>query len=188
MANNSYHQLFPAIIAISLVAGCDNRNSTPTSDEEPIALAVAKDAPAVNTEPTRPNQKKDGSEHDVVALVESMDGVVKRNENGDVISVALIGSRSNQFSDQDLPRLAVFRHITLLNLTGCEKLTDNALRHLDRLPGLKTLFMNPQISNMGLEHLGELRTLEKLYLFDCDVSDEAISTLQLALPNCEIKR
>ena len=110
------------------------------------------------------------------------------DENGDVISVALVGTRSAQFRDQELQRLAAFRQIELLNLSGCEKLSDDSLRHLASFPALKTLFLNPQIGDMGLGHLGKLTSLRKLYLLDCDVTDTAVGKLQLALPDCEIKQ
>lgn len=188
--------LFVLIALLTPVVGCSQSSPAPVSHPSSSAPVVAP-PPATSsplpdqTASANPVPRGDRVADEFATLqasIESMDGSVKQNENGDVISVALVGTRSRQFSDQDLQRLAAFRQIELLNLSGCEKLTDDSLRHLARFPALKTLFLNPQIGDMGLGHLGKLTNLRKLYVLDCDVTDTAVGRLQLALPDCEVKR
>ena len=43
-----------------------------------------------------------------------------------------------------------------------------------------------EITDGGLVHLEDLPKLEKLFVFQTQVSDEGVKNLQQALPNCKV--
>ena len=81
----------------------------------------------------------------------------------------------------------------VLYLTGLKELylasqmDEEALRHLRRLTSLERLLMfDYNISGMGLLDLGKVESLKFLYLPRRTPRD-SIRTIQKALPNCEIE-
>ena len=69
-------------------------------------------------------------------------------------------------------------------------LTNSGLRFLDDLPELQEVAIiqaNGHITEAGLRHLGGLKQLRKLKLLGVGISDEGVTTLQQALPNCRIE-
>ena len=93
IANNSNRHVFSIIIAVALLTGCDSTEPTSTSGKAPIVQGAGMDASAGTGKPLQ-NQETNGSQQDVIALITSLDGVLKRDENGDVISVALVGMQA----------------------------------------------------------------------------------------------
>ena len=96
----------------------------------------------------------------------------------------------DHLTDDDL---AVFAGMTqllhTLDLSGCGKITDAGLSHLQKLPRLRELNLAycGQITDDGISQLHILTQLEKLSLEGChNISDDAIQKLQDALPECEI--
>ena len=45
-----------------------------------------------------------------------------------------------------------------------------------------------QVTDAGLEHLIEMKSLEYLDLANTNITDEGVKKLQQALPNCVIRR
>jgi hypothetical protein len=66
---------------------------------------------------------------------------------------------------------------------------DSDLAILQDLPHLQFLYLGKcKVTNAGLEHLKPLIHLQVLGIAATEISDTAVSELQKALPNCEIRR
>jgi hypothetical protein len=93
------------------------------------------------------------------ALVETLGGRLRPNEQGEVVEVNLIGS----------------------------EVTDAGLAHLAGLTALEALDLDyTQVTDAGLAHLTGLTALEILFLDNTQVTDVGVAELQQALPNCRI--
>src|SRR5262249_43981177 len=75
-----------------------------------------------------------------------------------VNSASLIG-------DDDLQIISQLDQITSLNLDGSKRLSDKGLGHLARMPQLRELTVGGQITDRGLEVLGQLRELRVFRMF-----------------------
>lgn len=67
-----------------------------------------------------------------------------------------------------------------LDLTGCDKITDDGLEHLSKLSFLQylNLMYCKKISDRGLEHLSKISSLQRLRLCDCwHITDEGLRHL-----------
>lgn len=84
------------------------------------------------------------------------------------------------FGDEQLAKVAhaVGTNVAWLELSGTG-ITDEGLRHLAGLPGLKRLYLSrTSISDAGLAHLGSLRELEYLNLYGTQVSSAGLEHLK----------
>jgi len=85
---------------------------------------------------------------------------------------------SGQMTDALLERLSRLDHITVLDLEGSKSLTDDGLRHLGRLTGLRHLnVMGCGITDRGLEVLQRLPALESIVLAWTRVTDAGMPHL-----------
>ena len=100
-------------------------------------------------------------EGDQLMAIEQLGAGVQRDEMGEVIQI-------------DLNATAV---------------TDDGLKDLEGLVHLRFLELNQTgITDAGLTHLKGLSTLETLLLFNTNVTDAGVAELEMALPNCTIRR
>jgi Leucine Rich repeat len=114
-------------------------------------------------EPRQPMSTKDW---------ESLCAVIQELGLTSINSASLIG-------DDDLDIISQLDQITSLNLNGSKRLTDNGLRHLARMPQLRELIMGGQITDQGLEVLGQLRELRIFQMFwQSNISDAGITNLR----------
>ncbi|MEE2738108.1 MAG: hypothetical protein VX435_07785 [Planctomycetota bacterium] len=98
---------------------------------------------------------------DPLMAIEQLGAGIQRNEMGHVIQI-------------DLNATAV---------------TDDVLKNLEGLVHLRFLELNQtSITDAGLIHLKGLSTLETLLLFNTNVTDAGVAELEMALPNCTIRR
>lgn len=83
-----------------------------------------------------------------------------------------------QMTDAVLERLCRLEHITALDLNGSRALTDDGLRHLSRLSGLRRLNLGGcGISDRGLEVLRRMPALESISLGWTPITDEGVAHL-----------
>jgi Leucine Rich repeat len=89
---------------------------------------------------------------------------------------------NNMMSDDDLEALSHIDHITALDLSGSQRITDKGLQYLARMPQLRNLNLSEhpgRITDRGLEvlrHLSELRVFEMCW--QAGVTDKGISNLR----------
>ena len=64
---------------------------------------------------------------------------------------------------------------------------EQAEEQLAQLPCLDYLMVGGDgVTDAGLQHLARLTQLRELHLFHANVTDEGVTKLQQALPNCKI--
>lgn len=90
---------------------------------------------------------------------------------------------NNMMGDDDLEALSHIDHITSLNLGGSQRITDEGLQHLARMPQLRELNLSEypggRITDRGLEvlrHLSELRVFEMCW--QGGLTDKGVSNLR----------
>lgn len=83
-------------------------------------------------------------------------------------------------TDDVLARVATLEHVTWLDLSGSRQLTDDGLRHLERMPQLERLNLSgAKITDRGLAMLAALPNLREFSLtWQRDVSDAGIAHLR----------
>jgi hypothetical protein len=85
-------------------------------------------------------------------------------------------------TDADLKHLADrFVHLKSLNLSGCKRITDQGLKHLQALTSLQSLNLYEcnQMTDQGLAHLQALTSLQSLNLSWCkQITDQGLVHLQ----------
>ena len=85
---------------------------------------------------------------------------------------------SGQMTDALLERFAQLEHLTMLDLEGSKHVTDDGLRHLARLSGLRHLnLMGCGITDRGLDVLRRLPALESIVLAWTRISDVGAANL-----------
>ena len=82
-------------------------------------------------------------------------------------------------NDEDLERLSRLDHVTSLNLSGSQLITDKGLQHLARMPQLRVFEMCWQsgITDNGISHLRHCEQLEEVDLLGTHTGDGAIAAL-----------
>ena len=114
-------------------------------------------------EPRQPMSTKDW--RDVCEVIKEF-GFTRINSRG------LIG-------DDDLEMISRLDHITSLNLDGSKRLTDKGLAYLGRMPQLRELTMDGQVTDGGLDVLRELHELRAFRMYwQGNVSDEGVANLR----------
>jgi hypothetical protein len=114
-------------------------------------------------EPRQPMSRKDWE--DVCAIVKEL-GITAINSG-------------NLLGDDDLEIISQLDQITSLNLDGSKRLTDKGLRYLARMPQLRELILDGQITDKGLEALDYLRELRVFRMFwQGNITDEGIANLR----------
>lgn len=90
---------------------------------------------------------------------------------------------NNMMGDEDLERLSRLDHVTSLNLSGSQLITDKGLQHLAHMPQLRELrlshYPGGTVTDLGLEalqHLRELRVFEMCW--QSGITDNGISHLR----------
>ena len=124
-----------------------------------------------------------------VATLEDLGAVIKRNDQGEVVTVSfdtpLIAFENKEITDTVLVHLKGLANLQNLCLTGT-LITDAGLVHLKGLTALKDLeLIGTQITDAGLVHLKGLTKLQSLDL-PKQITDAGVADLQKALPNCKI--
>jgi hypothetical protein len=95
----------------------------------------------------------------------------------------LTGIRANQqMSDAVLAKIASLEHVTRLNLDGCDRLSDDGLAHLERMPQIEELDLSGWRSRITDRGLLVLRHLKKLRRFQMAwpqrVTDTGVANLR----------
>ena len=126
-----------------------------------------------------------------VATLEDLGAVIKRNDQGEVVTVSfdtpLIAFENKEITDTVLVHLKGLANLQNLCLTGT-LITDAGLVHLKGLTALKDLeLIGTQITDAGLVHLKGLTKLQSLDL-PKQITDAGVADLQKALPNCKIRK
>jgi len=86
---------------------------------------------------------------------------------------------SNLISDDDLAIISQRDQITSLNLNGSKRVTDKGLAHLARMPQLRELTLDGDITDRGLEVLAQLRELRVFKMFwQNNVTDNGVANLK----------
>ena len=82
-------------------------------------------------------------------------------------------------NDEDLERLSRLDHVTSLNLSGSQLITDKGLQHLVRMPQLRVFEMCWQsgITDDGVAYLRDCEQLEEVDLLGTHTGDGAIAAL-----------
>jgi len=82
-------------------------------------------------------------------------------------------------NDEDLERLSRLDHVTSLNLSGSQSITDKGMQHLARMPQLRVIEMCWQngITDNGISHLRHCEQLEEVDLLGTHTGDGAIAAL-----------
>jgi serine/threonine protein kinase len=95
--------------------------------------------------------------------------------------------RSSSVTDDCLRQIGQMTELTWLGLDGCDKITNDGLRHLTKLR-LQTLTLNlcRSISDAGLKHLAKLKALEMVLLTNTGVSAKGVAELKKSLPKCSV--
>lgn len=90
-----------------------------------------------------------------------------------------------RFGDPELARISnQHQEIRYLDLRQ-SSVTENGLRHLQNLNGLKRLWLDPsQCTNVGLAYVQDLSSLKKLSIDNMTEGD--LASLRHAFPDCEI--
>jgi Leucine Rich Repeat (LRR) protein len=90
---------------------------------------------------------------------------------------------NNMMGDEDLEKLSQIDHVTSLQLSGSQFITDKGLEHIARMPQLRELRLSHYpgggVTDRGLEalqHLRELRVFEMCW--QSGITDEGISHLR----------
>lgn len=84
----------------------------------------------------------------------------------------------NLIADDDLEIISQLDQITALNLDGSQRLTDEGLQHLARMPQLRELIVGGQITDRGLEALSHLRELRVFQMtWQGKITDGGITNL-----------
>jgi len=86
--------------------------------------------------------------------------------------------------DEDLEKLSQLDHVTSLDLSGSQRITDNGLQHLARMPQLRELNLSQhpggRVTDRGLEVLQQLRELRVFQMcWQSGVTDEGITNLRV---------
>ncbi|HSL54412.1 MAG TPA: hypothetical protein VK868_08450 [Pyrinomonadaceae bacterium] len=86
---------------------------------------------------------------------------------------------NNMMSDEDCEKLSQLDHITSLDISGSQFITDEGLQYLARMPQLRELRLGGRITDRGLEalqHLPDLRVLE--ICWQGGITDNGIANLR----------
>ena len=103
---------------------------------------------------------------------EDVCSVIKEQRLTTIKSAGFVG-------DEDLQIISQLDQITALNLEGSKHLTDKGVEYLARMPQLRELILDGQITDRALEVLAHLRELRVFQMFwKRDVSDKGISNLR----------
>ena len=114
-------------------------------------------------EPRQPMSKRDW---------ENLCGVIKD------LGLTSINS-ANMIGDDDLEIISQLDQITSLNLNGSKRLTDKGLQYLARMPQLRKLILDGQITDRGLEALAHLRELRVFQMYwQANITDDGIANLR----------
>lgn len=89
---------------------------------------------------------------------------------------------NNMMGDEDLEKLSQLDHVTSLDLSGSQFITDKGLQHVARMPQLRELRLSHYpgggVTDRGLESLQHLRELRVLELcWQSGITDKGISYL-----------
>jgi hypothetical protein len=119
------------------------------------------------------------------------------NESG----VSVIGlPAANFLEDRDLEWLGLLYHLKMVDLTGCEHVTDRGVAVLARFEGLKELhlshqlyqregrtniYLGPALTDAGLASLKGLKNLEVLSVDGAEITDAGLEAL-LEMPRLEV--
>jgi hypothetical protein len=103
---------------------------------------------------------------------------------------ALDLSWCEQITDDGLKHLTALGQVRDLDLSGCSQITDLGLSFLTALPDLHHLDLSccSQITDLGLRHLMALEQLQSLTLLICErLTDAGVLAFQRAIPGCKVR-
>ena len=90
-------------------------------------------------------------------------------------------------NDSDLEKLAELKHLQILYISGSRFITDQGVRHLERLSCLKKLELSDvHVTDKSVPSLRTLRKLQWLQLNGTGITAAGLTELQEKLPSCKI--
>jgi hypothetical protein len=115
---------------------------------------------------------------------ESMKSIKKLRRLHSFYCVGVLNSDEGLVHLKELPHL---RELDLVDFRDKPGITDAGLKHVGEMRSLVYLQIHmSSITDEGLMHLKDLSELERLSLSDTRVTEAGVQRLQLALPNCKI--
>jgi len=122
-----------------------------------------------------------------VKFVEKLGGQVERYKDAGGEPVLVVRLDRTEITDKGLKQLAGLKNVKVLNLYDT-KVTDAGLKGLAALKDLEALDLRATpVTDKGLKELTPLKQLRQL-LLDKGISDDAVTALQKALPDCKVIR
>ncbi|MCU0959900.1 MAG: hypothetical protein MUF48_07320 [Pirellulaceae bacterium] len=91
-------------------------------------------------------------------------------------AVVVVAEPRSQLTNNGLAPLTALPDLELLSVTG-DRVSDAALQHVGQLPKLRTLVLNTNITDAGLDMLAGLTRLEQLDLSQTRITDVGIANL-----------
>ena len=92
---------------------------------------------------------------------------------------------NRDFNDACLKELAGLKSLVVLMIRA-ENVTDEGVKHLRPLTGLKALRLTGKVTDASVEVLGSLSNLAELLLFDTKITKAGVDALRCALPGCYV--
>lgn len=92
-------------------------------------------------------------------------------------TVVLVATPQARLTDNGLSRLTTHPALELLSISG-NRITDTAMVHVGQMGNLRTLVLNCDITDIGLEQLSELSNLERLDLTQSQITDAGMTQLK----------
>ncbi len=118
-------------------------------------------------------------------LADNQDQILKRiSEDMDLREVQLF---SFQLDGINLRHLKNLPNLELLRLNSV-RINDDDLQWMANNLALKTIVLEaiPNITDKGLDHLKNMKSLERLMVVDCPITPAGIAAIKNALPWCEV--
>ncbi|GAB5443095.1 MAG: hypothetical protein Fues2KO_34440 [Fuerstiella sp.] len=109
---------------------------------------------------------------------------------GQVPTLISLSMRGNRFSPESYRLLQNGDRILTCTVSGSRAFNDTALDVMSQtMPNLRTLAVGGTgVSDEGLKAVSRIKSLRSFIASGTDVSDAAVEELQLALPDCNIRR
>jgi Leucine-rich repeat (LRR) protein len=94
-----------------------------------------------------------------------------------VRTVVLVASPQNQLTNEGLAPLITLPNLMLLSISG-NRITDAGMTYVGQMHGLRTLVLNCDITDAGIEMLAGLPNLEQLDLTQSKITDAGVAKLR----------
>jgi len=114
------------------------------------------------------------SHPDTVAAIEAVGGSCLLNTNGEVLTVVFTKSQTTNAALKQLAQMDGLDQLGNLVFSYSDEITDDGLKHLNKLTSIIYLALPSQITVAGLKYLKPLTELRMLAINGCDISDQRL--------------